>query len=155
MFCSDMMDAFRFGIGSVYVITDNALFSVHTYHLVYNNSNDWRFQQSAINWTSCRRLRKIFTALVRENGQRCLEERIGMLESRLNEMKNTDVVVWLLLPCHLCSTDSLSSLLNRLSPAFLVVYTTQDSLVPTWHAIREDTLPVLPYSVHNLSYLWH
>jgi hypothetical protein len=46
-------------------------------------------------------LRKLIAALVRENGQRDaviakLEERIGVLENRLNEIKNqptTDVMV--------------------------------------------------------------
>jgi hypothetical protein len=54
-----------------------------------------------LNIMSSIHLRKLIAALVRENGQRDaiidkLEERIGVLESRLNEIKkqpNTDVVV--------------------------------------------------------------
>jgi hypothetical protein len=54
-----------------------------------------------LNVMSTIHLRKLIATLVRENGQRDavigkLEERIGVLESRLNEMKskpNTDVIV--------------------------------------------------------------
>ena len=53
-----------------------------------------------LNVMSTIHLRKLIATLVRENGQRDavigkLEERIGMLESRLNEMKQptTDVMV--------------------------------------------------------------
>jgi hypothetical protein len=54
-----------------------------------------------LNVMSTIHLRKLIATLVRENGQRDavidkLEERIGVLESRLNEIKkqpNTDVVV--------------------------------------------------------------
>jgi hypothetical protein len=54
-----------------------------------------------LNVMSTIHLRKLIAVLVRENGQRDavidkLEERIGVLESRLNEMKkqpNTDVSV--------------------------------------------------------------
>jgi hypothetical protein len=53
-----------------------------------------------LNVMSTIHLRKLIATLVRENGQRDaaiskLEERIGVLESRLNEMKqpNTDVIM--------------------------------------------------------------
>jgi hypothetical protein len=54
-----------------------------------------------LNVMSTIHLRKLIVTLVRENGQRDavigkLEERIGVLETRLNEMKskpNTDVIV--------------------------------------------------------------
>jgi hypothetical protein len=53
-----------------------------------------------LNVMSTIHLRKLIAALVRENGQRDavidkLEERISVLESRLNEMKkpNTDVII--------------------------------------------------------------
>ena len=65
------------------------------------NSSDGQFHTAAVldklNVMSNIHLRKLIATLVRENGQRDavigkLEERIGVLESRLNEIKKPDII---------------------------------------------------------------